>query len=191
MFTSNIDRYVCSPPSLFHPAYAKYPGSAYESWYCFTENVSPPLVWLEYWLEYIAIVKQEVLSGQCSVFLKVRSWKRLVLIESTPGSSAPVSSRIRESDFHYFSIFHKLIPPFPPLPFSLSLYRSGKEGTPPPSFFPLKRHPHRLRATKVALSEREDPLRISLVGYRRVYARSLVPDFTDKTGASVVRTILR
>lgn len=131
MFTSNIDRYVCSPPSLFHPAYAKYPGSAYESWYCFTENVSPPLVWLEYWLEYIAIVKQEVLSGQCSVFLKVRSWKRLVLIESTPGSSAPVSSRIRESDFHYFSIFHKLIPPFPPLPFSLSLYRSGKEGTPP------------------------------------------------------------
>lgn len=112
MFTSNIDRYVCSPPSLFHPAYAKYPGSAYESWYCFTENVSPPLVWLEYWLEYIAIVKQEVLSGQCSVFLKVRSWKRLVLIESTPGFSAPVSSRIRESDFHYFSIFHKLIPPF-------------------------------------------------------------------------------
>lgn len=190
MFTSNIDRYVCSPPSLFHPAYAKYPGSAYESWYCFTENVSPPLVWLEYWLEYIAIVKQEVLSGQCSVFLKVRSWKRLVLIESTPGSSAPVSSRIRESDFHYFSIFHKLIPPFPLSAFSY-IAREKKGLLLFSPFFPLKRHPHRLRATKVALSEREDPLRISLVGYRRVYARSLVPDFTDKTGASVVRTILR
>lgn len=84
----------------------------------------------------------------------------------------------------------------PPSPFNLSFAHIAQHGKrrekTPPFFLSVE-----MSSSSLTVQEPKSPsptpvetYYISLVSYRRVYAHSLVPDFTDKTAALVVGTIL-
>lgn len=112
------------------------------------------------------------------------------------GSSRSVSAYVKV----IFAIFQTLDnvgsffspPPLLTSPSLISL-NTGKEGRRPPPFFLSVE----MSSSSLTVQEPKSPsptpvetYYISLVSYRRVYAHSLVPDFTDKTAALVVGTIL-